>query len=382
MNKSSPIQFFTTKNLLELNNLCAVSDPLSAIFHAAAVIVEGDEDVRFYRYVQEKFFPDADIVFIPVFSKSRIIPVRDSLVKLMDPSRVRAIYDIDAVLMNSKNELDGALMSVMKSSPTIMELANEFHKALSSNQNWSELRKKIKTNGVDVMTASQKQSFERLTNSLQQLNIFIVPVGEVESWIGFLKDKKSKMINWFLDEMEAGKEFDLSKVENFMRNVVNFRDSQSMRSNSPFRGPLVQLNQPIFNYKPITIHNHEPVRRSDDRKRRDDDNQYFQNSRKAGWDDRSSCDERRRNDDYRNGRGYHDSYHNGRRGEDYSEYDRDRHQRDRRDDLLRNYSRPSDLRKGDDRREKRSRSPDQRENHRIGRYVFLPFLLYYLIVYS
>jgi len=209
-----------------------------AIFSEGVVVCEADTDRIFYQKVFQKEHSIDNILFIHSHGKHLIKDIVDLLKKVT--VSVSAIIDID--ILNSKDDFKNLLSAfsenisanyleeqkkimifIDKSSEKeilekchdeveelLKQLKNEEHtlsglrSALNRIESGVKKWKLIKEEGIESMDNSIKEDTKKLLKDLKGHGIFIIPVGELESWIK-LGLKKNKWIVPALTEIDEGK---------------------------------------------------------------------------------------------------------------------------------------------------------------------------------
>lgn len=211
---------------------------LEAIFARGVVVCESDTDRIIYNTVAIREYNNQEILFIHAHNKQTIKDVVELLRKASIP--VAGIVDID--ILNSSSDLSSALyafnseaeitdiISIQKEIVSIVERASEevilqgikektseFLDQLNSDEHslsgaksalmrikkesskWSDLKK----NGVASLEESFRSKAQEVINYSKTLGLFIVPVGELESWIN-LDVRKNRWIVPALEYLHRG----------------------------------------------------------------------------------------------------------------------------------------------------------------------------------
>lgn len=212
---------------------------LDSVFHKGVVVCEADSDRTIYQTVGLRAFGNQTTLFIHAQSKQT---VKDVVALLRDATiPVCAVVDID--ILNSRHELQNLLLALAPSRQfvSLLELRDkigtqiegkpendilnnlqgsisEFLEQLKNGQHtlsgarsairridstiskWSEVKKQ----GLDAL-GSLRADAEAILQEAKQVNLFIVPVGELESWIDLGTRQKKKWIVLALDYLFSGK---------------------------------------------------------------------------------------------------------------------------------------------------------------------------------
>lgn len=243
------------------NPILRYSNILSGLFHEKVVICESDYDCLFYQaimdaiYEKEKIAPD--ILFICCGGKQRI----ESIVKALKAVNVPvvAIADMDilndetilkntteafecaweAISANSKKIIDYVKSQrhqlvnsdVKKELKTIIEeiqdnsqsLSKQISEKIKQVLNQSTAWTKIKETGKAFFKGETYKAWEELNEYVSKKGLFIVPVGEIES---FYKRASGHSKQWWENLIESSVDFandkDLHDAHEFVKTVVNF----------------------------------------------------------------------------------------------------------------------------------------------------------------
>ncbi|NOK80934.1 MAG: ATPase [Chloroflexi bacterium AL-W] len=157
---------------------------LNGLFYEFVVVAESDTDRVFYQEINERllrFRPEWGIpncLFINAQNKQTIPTIVRPLRKLGIPAV--GIVDID-VLKNRSNEWKDLLSSV--------GVPNILRESLGSvkskiRQSMDETGLDMKRNGgINILDGEEKEAVETLFSQLSDYGIFVVPGGELESWL-------------------------------------------------------------------------------------------------------------------------------------------------------------------------------------------------------
>lgn len=168
---------------------------LSALFHEGAVVCEGDRDRAFYQEINERLLTKSgrkegadSCLFINAHSKQAIHRVIGLLRRMGIPAV--AIIDLDIII--DENVLKELLTAIEADAALIETLGMAkglfYRKFIEAAQGDSKKgRSLLKARGINALTESQKQAMKStFLGPLSSLGIFIVPGGEVESWLAYL----------------------------------------------------------------------------------------------------------------------------------------------------------------------------------------------------
>ncbi|MEW5799664.1 MAG: AAA family ATPase [Bacteroidota bacterium] len=246
--KSEAISRLTKSPLLSSQSV------LDSVFHKGVVVCEADSDRTIYQTVALREFGNQTTLFIHAQSKQT---VKDVVGLLRDATiPVCAIVDID--ILNSHEELE-SLLNALTDSPHHVELLNlrdkiakeiegrpdseiiknlqaEISNFLNQLQHGehtlagarSAIRRidstiskwfDIKKRGLDAFGLSRSDA-ETIIRESKKIGLFIVPVGELESWIDVGTRQKKKWIVLALEQLFDGK--CPAPLKDFMREILLF----------------------------------------------------------------------------------------------------------------------------------------------------------------
>lgn len=171
---------------------------LGALFHPGAIVCEGDSDRAFYEEINRRLDESGrtaarDSVFLNAQNK-------DTLHKIVGPLRsmgipVAAVADLDVLKGN-----------------TLRELLQACHVPAAIRQSIGQLRGQVERNlralgdlkqaGIESLSGPEKAEATELLNQLRSYGIFVVPGGELESWLKSLDVDAAKK-NWLQAVFDA-----------------------------------------------------------------------------------------------------------------------------------------------------------------------------------
>lgn len=228
---------------------------LEAIFHKGVVVCEADADRAFYQVTMDKQFGSPNILFIHAHNKQSIAKVVDLLRQAAIPTCV--IVDID--LLNTSSDLKKLLaafgreegrdrvIELQRQIAQSVELREERQVLDALGEQVSELLEQIKkgdhdlsgvrgalerirknasrwaeikTRGVDCLPEDERATARELLGRLQDAGLFVVPVGELESWIDLGTRRKNKWIVLALSAIGQGQCTD--ELRKFLAAVLRF----------------------------------------------------------------------------------------------------------------------------------------------------------------
>lgn len=179
---------------------------LSGLFYEFVVVTESDADRAFYQEVNERllqFKPDWGIpncLFINAQNKQTIQTLLRPLRKLGIPAA--GVVDIDVL------KEGGAVWTNLLSSADVPSISHSSFAAnrLAVKSAIDSTGKDMKRGGgLNILAGSDKQAGEDLLGQLAAYGIFVVPGGELESWLKSL-GASGHGPGWLIDVFERMKE--------------------------------------------------------------------------------------------------------------------------------------------------------------------------------
>ncbi len=174
---------------------------LSALFHEGAVICEGGTDRAFYQEVNERLLSDAqrgaeNCLFLEAHNKQSAHRILQPLREMGVPAAV--VVDLDIikkddfkVLLNAASVTEALIVSWGVHKGKVLESFRT--KNLTMNEG-----------GISLLEKGDKESAQNLLNNLAEYGIFVVPNGEVESWLKEL-GATGRMTEWLISMFELMK---------------------------------------------------------------------------------------------------------------------------------------------------------------------------------
>lgn len=175
-----------SSDILELmrNPLLRSTGVLSGLFYEFVVVTESDADRAFYQEINERllrFNPERGIpncLFINAQNKQTVQTIIRPLRQLGIPAA--GVVDIDVI------KDGGSTWTNMLTSANIPEIA---HNSLAAMR--VAVKKAMEATGLDmkrnggvgILAASEKEAAINLLDQLAEYGIFVVPRGELESWL-------------------------------------------------------------------------------------------------------------------------------------------------------------------------------------------------------
>lgn len=229
------------------------SNALEGIFHEQTIICEDDSDCRLINSVADHLSastsePWKDTAYVPTGGKHGIPKIADVLTKIGVP--VKAVFDIDflaerdlvestvkafggqwAELEPLWTRVDSAVRNGIKAKTTpeikqeiitILGKANEdklpkgdIIEALKQGKSWAEV-KKYGTRGIPKGDA--QSDYNSLRDKLEEIGIFLIPVGEIESFCPEIGSHGPKFVTKLLSTVSLADE-SLNQLRTFVERV-------------------------------------------------------------------------------------------------------------------------------------------------------------------
>lgn len=155
---------------------------LSALFHEGAVVCEGDSDRALYQEINDRIASIeknnySEALFINAHSKQSTSKIAGPLREMGIPAAI--IVDFDILKKNDEFKILLSELSI----PTTLASGWCQQKALIS-KHCSDIGIDWKRRGIlDVIDPSMNLSLKTLLSALADFGIFVVPNGELESWL-------------------------------------------------------------------------------------------------------------------------------------------------------------------------------------------------------
>lgn len=248
-----------TAQLEELwsNPLLRYSNAFDGLFHDQVVICESDTDCRFYSAVLDSIpFVDGkkpDALFLPCGGKDRLNVIVSALVRLNVTVKVIADFDILStdqvlkkvvesfgkdwsVLKRAWGILDNDMKS-KKAEKSVEEIRDEIVAVLDQNAKSPNLPKKAREEILNSLKSSSPwgiakragksyipsgqatQAYNELNKELKGIGIFIVEVGELES---FVRSVGGHATDWVFSVLQKDlvNDQELSEARDFVKEIV------------------------------------------------------------------------------------------------------------------------------------------------------------------
>ncbi len=204
---------------------------LSALFHEGAVVCEGDSDRALYQEINDRIAAVekdnySEALFINAHSKQSTAKIAGPLREMGIPAAVVVDFDILKNNEEFKNLLNELSIPIAIINGWCQQKAKISQYCVEKNIDW-------KRRGLlDVEEKDMNISLKNLLNSLSEFGIFIVPNGELESWLTNIgveptNNKKYWLLSVF-DALGGDPESDNyvrpldSDIWEFLRNIASW----------------------------------------------------------------------------------------------------------------------------------------------------------------
>lgn len=192
------------KEILRLmrNPLLRSIGVLSGLFYEFVVVTESDADRAFYQEVNERLLKHSegrgipDCLFLNAQNKQTVKTIIEPLRGLGIP--VAGVVDID-VLKDG-----GSVWTSFLASVSIPEIERDSLAALRHvfKEKFKEIDKDMKMDGgIQALSESHQEGLQNLFNKLSEYGLFVVPNGELESWLKPL-EASGHGPNWLVEIFE------------------------------------------------------------------------------------------------------------------------------------------------------------------------------------
>lgn len=211
---------------------------LEGIFSRGVVVCEADSDRVLYNAVAVHECNNQEVLFLHAHNKQMVKDV----VSLLKGASIPTVAIIDIDILNSKSDMENIILAFCENAKIYLyerrrskivkyidkkseqellqkfkdqvlefseELQNDKHYYAGAKGAWGRIKKsfskwsEIKREGINYLPDTQKKAGKEVLKMCADLGLYIVPVGELESWIK-LDVKKNKWIIPALDHIQKG----------------------------------------------------------------------------------------------------------------------------------------------------------------------------------
>ncbi|MDR1329148.1 MAG: ATP-binding protein [Oscillospiraceae bacterium] len=233
INQMSVLQNNEIKKLWS-NPLLRYTNILSGLFHEKVIVCESDYDCLFYRAILDAIFEingktAPDIMFTHCGGKDRMKDVVAALCALDVP--VVAIPDFDIIDNSATLKALASAFGIDWSA--VSENMDKVYACLNAND--GKIRKVIKKNGYSVFEGEAPSAYNAVNDIFNAAGLFIVPVGEIESFDKTIFKDKKEWVYAILERGELSNEANLETARTFVKSIVKYR-SPSITEETPTAG--------------------------------------------------------------------------------------------------------------------------------------------------
>lgn len=184
------------------NPLLRSTGVLSGLFYEFVIVTESDADRAFYQEINDRLLKHSDgrgipnCLFLHAQNKQTVKTIIKPLRELGIP--VAGIVDIDVL------KEGGSVWSSFLDSGSIPELEREPLASLRQalKRKFEESGKNMKRDGgIQVLTEEDQEALQNFFNKLSDYGLFVVPNGELESWLKSL-GASGHGPNWLVEIFE------------------------------------------------------------------------------------------------------------------------------------------------------------------------------------
>ena len=166
---------------------------LNALFYNAVIVTEADADRAFYQEINERLLAKKDprgidgCLFLNAQNKQTVWDIVKPLRELGIPAV--GIVDIDVLKDGGsvwQKPLDGAFV------PQLNHVALQAERSAILNAFTTTGKNMKRDGGVEVLESSDREACLNFLSKIAEYGVFVVPTGEVESWLTTLTISRNK----------------------------------------------------------------------------------------------------------------------------------------------------------------------------------------------
>ncbi|MBD3363252.1 AAA family ATPase [Candidatus Dojkabacteria bacterium] len=243
------------------------SESINGLFYKGIVLCEGGDDLTYYKFISKLYYKEKnlplskELFFINCGGKSEIVKYANLLREL--DINFSIIFDIDILrskdLLKKLRNLYIEFPSTKEINKTVAELEKKAYEKINKTLNFDSLKKLVKKfhdsidqekmpdkkdvedfnkfignkrkwkvikgSGSTILTGHSITDWQKLIENFKKLGIFIVPVGELESWDKKAGSKNSS--NWIENAIDGKDEEFLEKnkeLNKFIKYLFQFHE--------------------------------------------------------------------------------------------------------------------------------------------------------------
>lgn len=212
------------------NALLRSTNVLNAFFHRSTIILEGNTDRVFYEEINSKLTNEGivDTLFLPSVGKNVIHVISDILRKLEIPAV--SAYDFD--ILDERKDNEGLFEKILMTNNVMSDKIDTYLTLQKNLENFVNLNHKegdpdpYRNQGVRFLDGDLKKDITLMLEELKKNGIFVVPYGEVETWLQELniQEKKAKWLVKVLKFLPSTR-ITNDNVWKFMRDMSSYIES-------------------------------------------------------------------------------------------------------------------------------------------------------------
>lgn len=204
------------------NPLLRYSNILDGLFHEKVVVCESDYDCLFYRAILNAIFErdgktSPDIMFTQCGGKDRMKDVIAALNALKVP--VVAIPDFD--IIDDSTKLKNLCSAFGINWDDISDNMNKVYNCINAES--GKIRSMIKKNGSSVFTGEAPAAFCAIDSIFHSAGLFIVPVGDIESFDKTVNKDKKDWVYAILERGNLSSESNLETARKFVQLIADYK---------------------------------------------------------------------------------------------------------------------------------------------------------------
>lgn len=192
---------------LMLDPLLRSAQALRGLFHRGVVVTESDTDRAFYEEVNHRLqsigYGVSDCLFLNAQNWQTVPRIVRPLRELGIPAA--AILDLDTLAQEQSWKLIFDMLYADQSARHRLQTEREWFRQTLEMKYSTEnsLKAAVKKSGLDALHANDKPRAEALVNELAGMGLFLVRVGELESWLPTLRISSGNKKDWLPKIFEA-----------------------------------------------------------------------------------------------------------------------------------------------------------------------------------
>jgi hypothetical protein len=215
------------KDIAELwdKPLLRYSNILSGLFHEKVVICESDYDCLFYQAILDAIYENPkgtspDILFTHCGGKSRMKDVVSALRAVNVP--VVSICDFD--LLNSSHDFKqlAAAFGLDWNNQLDASMQIIYNGINARNSTGNDVWKQLKKTGKHGLLGNEPAEYEAVEAVCQSVGLYIVPIGEIESFERTINKEKRDWVYYILENYDLSSEPKLEDARKFVQSFVDF----------------------------------------------------------------------------------------------------------------------------------------------------------------